>query len=195
MVYTVLAGEGLLSTVSKIEATEALVTPFRRTAGGERAAFLSQVESNWQRLVSLARSVVGETEAEDAVQDGLLVAWRKLATLRDPEALPAWLTRIVVRVCLRRTRRRWQLLPIEAAPEPAVAADDRRGLDVERLLRALAPRQRAVMHLTVVEEMSDGEISRALGITPGSVRSHRRRARQRLQQALEDGTLHGGETS
>jgi RNA polymerase sigma-70 factor (ECF subfamily) len=55
---------------------------------------------------------------------------------------------------------------------------------VERTLRRLAPRQRAVMHLTIVEGMSDAEIGRMLGIDPASVRSHRRRARERLRQVL-----------
>ena len=62
-----------------------------------------------------------------------------------------------------------------------------------RLLAALAPRQRAVMHLTVIEGMSDGEIGRSLGITPGSVRAHRRRARQRLHGLFDE--TQGGSTS
>jgi len=171
--------------VSKIEATQTVVTPIRRSADGDRASYLSFAEGQWQRLVSLARSVVGDVDAEDAVQDGLLVAWRKLGNLRDPEALAPWVTRIVVRTCLRRARRSRRLVPIEEIPEPSAPTEKRRALDVERLLRLLAPRQRVVMHLTVVEEMTDGEISRTLGITAASVRSHRRRARGRLQQILQ----------
>jgi RNA polymerase sigma factor (sigma-70 family) len=57
---------------------------------------------------------------------------------------------------------------------------------VEQVLSILAPRQRAVMYFTVIEGMSDSEIGRALGITAASVRSHRRRARERLQQVLHN---------
>jgi RNA polymerase sigma factor (sigma-70 family) len=56
-----------------------------------------------------------------------------------------------------------------------------------QVLRRLAPRQRAVLHLTVVEEMRDSEIGVLLGITPASVRSHRRRGRDRLRHVLEGG--------
>lgn len=163
----------------------------RRAAEGDRRAFAALVESHWERLVRLARSVVGDAEAEDAVQDGLLTAWEKLPTLRDPNAFPAWITRVVSRTCGRRAHRgrfHAAAVPLAAAgPVPAPVPDDPdSGLDVERFLAALAPRQRAVMHLTVVEGLSDGEIGSALGITAASVRSHRRRARQRLHRLFAE---------
>ena len=57
-------------------------------------------------------------------------------------------------------------------------------LDLERLLAGLAPRQRAVMHLSVVEGRTDTEIAERMAITAASVRSHRRRARQRLSHLM-----------
>ena len=165
-----------------------------RAAGGDEAAFGTLVEAHWERLLRLARSVVGDADAADAVQDGLLVAWRDLPALREPSAFSPWLTRVVTRRALARARRRrpwWRrLLPLDEAESIAAPEDSNGGagaLDVARLLGALAPRQRAVMHLTVVEGMSDGEIGRALGITAASVRSHRRRARHRLLALLPGG--------
>lgn len=163
-----------------------------RAAAGDEAAFGALVGAHWERLLRLARSVVGDAEAADAVQDGLLVAWRRLPGLRRPAAFPAWLTRVVTRRALARARRRapwWRrLLPLSEAAEVAAPPASNGGdgeIDVARLLAALAPRQRVVMHLTVVEGMSDGEIGRALGITAASVRSHRRRARHRLLPLLD----------
>lgn len=102
----------------------ALVDQARR---GDAGAFAALVEGRWDGLVRLARSVVGEGEAEDAVQDGLLLAWQRLAALRDPGSFAARLTRVVLRTCLKRARwRRWKaLVPLAAAPEPAAAAADR----------------------------------------------------------------------
>jgi RNA polymerase sigma-70 factor (ECF subfamily) len=157
---------------------------------GDAGAFSALVEGRWDGLVRLARSVVGEAEAEDAVQDGLIVAWRKLLAVREPAAFPAWLSRVVLRSCLRRARRRRLLrllLSIAEVPEPAVESDPGGGVEVARLLARLAPRQRAVLHLTAVEGMSDGEIAGLLGITAGSVRAHRRRAREQLTRILDGG--------
>lgn len=167
-----------------------------RAAAGDHAAFGTLVEAHWERLLRLARSVVGDADAADAVQDGLLVAWRGLPALRQPAAFPAWLTRVVTRRALARARRRapWRrrLRPLAEA-ESVAAPGEGNGdgeIDVARLLAALAPRQRAVMHLTVIEGMSDGEIGRVLGIAAASVRSHRRRARHRLLALLQGDNSH-----
>jgi RNA polymerase sigma-70 factor (ECF subfamily) len=155
---------------------------------GDLDAFSQLVERYWSRLVGLARSVVGDADAEDAVQDGFIVAWDKLSRLREPGCFRAWLTRIITRFCIRRVQRRANQVgiglttigePTDPGGSGAVEA-----FHVEQVLSILAPRQRAVMYFTVVEGMSDSEIGRALGITAGSVRSHRRRAREKLQQVL-----------
>lgn len=152
---------------------------------GDIDAFGLLVERSWEPLVRLSRSIVGELDAEDAVQDGLLAAWRRLGTLSNATSFTPWLTRIVFRRCLRRTRSIWRFLPIESAPEPSGGADPTADAAVWSILSRLAAQQRAVLHLTVVEGMTDSEIAFALGIKPASVRSHRRRARARLARLLK----------
>jgi RNA polymerase sigma-70 factor, ECF subfamily len=151
-----------------------------RAQTGDRDAFGALVELHWAALVRLARSVVGDREAEDVVQDALVVAWRRLPSLRRPGAFPAWVRRAVLRRCLRHARRWLPLVALDAAPEPA-ADDGDADLRVRSVLSRLAPRQRAVMHLTVIEGCSDAEIGVLMGIAAASVRSHRRRARHRLE--------------
>ena len=149
-------------------------------------AFSTLVERHWIPLVRFARSILGDAEAEDSVQDALLAAWSKIPELRHPEAFAAWLYRIVARRSIRRARRNVRQVPLthaDSAPDP-VAQSGTEAVDVERVLSRLAPRQRAVMHLTVIEDMTDSDIAAALGITAASVRSHRRRAREALHRAL-----------
>jgi RNA polymerase sigma-70 factor (ECF subfamily) len=150
------------------------------------AAFSALVERWWVYLVRFARSVVGEADAEDVVQDGLLTIWDKLPALRVPEAFPAWTVRIISRACFRRARRQRKMVPLTAAVWAPDSSSARRieAIDVESVLSALPPRQRAVMHLTVIEEMTDSQIGDALGISAASVRSHRRRARETLSVLL-----------
>lgn len=160
-----------------------------RARGGDRDAFGGLATAQWDRLVRLARSVVGELEAEDAVQEGLVFAWQRIDRLREAGRFPAWISRIVFRCCLRRAKRSRGRRSLDEIPEPAATGNPEARIDVWRLLRSLPPGQRAVLHLTVVEGMTDAEIGEALGIEPSSVRSHRRRARQSLERILE------GETS
>lgn len=156
----------------------------RAAADGDRDAFRVLVEQSWVRLVRLARSVVGELEAEDVVQEGLMVVWNKLPHLANPDSFAAWTGRIVFRRCLRRIRRRRVSVPIESVAESSYRPDPAAEVDAWRLLSRLAPRQRAVLHLTVVEGMTDAEIGTLMGITAGSVRAHRRRARDRVAAIL-----------
>jgi len=164
--------------------TEHLV---RAALDGDREAFGSLVEAYWGRLVRLARSVVGDADAEDLVQEGLVVAWTRLAGLSDPLRFGPWVSRIVFRRCLRVSRRQRGRLSLEAVPEPSTASDPVVSLSAWQVLSRLAPRQRAVLHLTAIEEMTDTEIASVLGITPGSVRAHRRRARASVARVLGGG--------
>ena len=157
-----------------------------RARSGDQAAFGLLVEHHWSRLVRLARSVSGPADAEDAVQDALLLAWRKLYQLTEPTAFGSWLSRVVMRVCLKRARSRaWSFVPLETYREPQSTPNPGVALDVGRWLASLPPKQRAVMHLTVVEGMTDSEIAPLLGIAASSVRAHRHRARQHLKRHLE----------
>ncbi len=160
-----------------------------RSQSGDIDAFSELVEIQWVRLVAFARSVSGERDAEDIVQEGLLKAWKKIGSLRDPDAFQTWMLRIISRRCFSRFRRLRAWVPIETVVEPADPrnAGEIESIDVESLLAHLPRRQRAVMHLTVVEGMSDSEIAIALLISAASVRSHRRRARETLNKMLRPG--------
>ena len=86
---------------------EALVDPERvaLARSGDAAAFEALVEARVGSMVRTAMAILGrEDEARDAVQDTLVTAWRELASLRDPAAFDAWLTRILVNRCRRGLR-------------------------------------------------------------------------------------------
>jgi RNA polymerase sigma-70 factor (ECF subfamily) len=159
----------------------------RRAMDGDREAFSDLAAAHWRRLVALARSIVADLEAEDVVQDGLIKAWKKLRTLREPGAFASWLTRIVANTAIARARRRRFFDSIDGIAVAAAGDSVDARIDVGRLLVKLAPRQRAVLHLTVVEGLTDHEIGEALGITSSSVRVHRLRGRRRLSEIARGG--------
>ncbi|MBP7569331.1 MAG: sigma-70 family RNA polymerase sigma factor [Acidobacteria bacterium] len=158
----------------------------RAAASGDRDSFGVLVEGCWNALVRFARSIVGDLEAEDAVQETLLIAWDKLPQLDDPRRFDAWVMQITFRRALRRLgrwRRRAERDGRQRHTDQAPGGQNA-GIEVWSLLRHVAPRQRAVLHLTVVEGMTDSEVATVLGIRPSSVRAHRRRARERLSALL-----------
>lgn len=168
-------------SVSEAEAQQVLAA-----REGDKEAFSELAKHHWARLVRLAESLVGEAAAEDVVQEGLIMAWNKLDRLREPRAFGHWLHRIVLRKCLHEVRKSKSWVSIETLSEPSNGvASTQSELEVEQILRRLAPQQRAVMHLTVVEGMTDSEIGNILNLRPASVRSHRRRARESLSRWLQ----------
>jgi RNA polymerase sigma factor (sigma-70 family) len=77
-----------------------------RARKGDAAAFEALVEARVGPMTRTAMAILGrEDEALDAVQDALVIAWRELASLRDPAAFDAWLSRILVNRCKRGLRR------------------------------------------------------------------------------------------
>ena len=158
----------------------------RRAQQGDSHAFSTLVERHWRRLVPFARSVVGDADAEDAVQDALVVAWSKLGALAEPAAFRGWVLRILSRLGFRRARFGRRYRSLVGLPEPADPAPEsvRQALDVERPLGRRAPLHLAVRHVTLVEWMSLSVIGGVMGIEAASVRSHGRRARVRLRLVL-----------
>ena len=169
----------------RAEATEGrLVELVDRARDGDRDAYGELVELMWPQLLALARTILaGDDEAEDLVQEALVHAWPRLGSLRRPQSFAAWIRRILSRRCFAHARRRRP--PAEVEPEaPAEARLER--IDVARTLSRLAPRQRAVAYLTLVEGRTAREAAAMLGILPATARVHRHRAVARLRRELED---------
>ena len=140
----------------------------------------------------LARVLLGNhTDAEDAVQDSVARAWRKIHQLRGPEAFRPWFLAIVANQCRAARRTRWwQVLrlgdqqppPPDAEPDDVVARLDLRGA-----LRRLSPQDRAALLLFYGLDLPLEEVAAALHVTPGAAKSriHRAAARLRLQMVEE----------
>lgn len=159
----------------------------RAARAGNATAFGHLIEAAWPSSVRFARVVLADLdEAEDVVQDAVITAWHRLGELRDPVAFDGWLRTIVYRQALARMRgfRRW--VSNETLVQDRAAPPNQRSGDVERALRALPPRQRAVVFLGEIDGRTDPEIARTLGIKPSTVRIHRMRARDKLRALLEE---------
>lgn len=189
------AGAGILTRVHDPPCCDTLSTVTSQIGDlaaarrGDPEAFGRLIEARLARLARLARSIVGDADAADVTQESCLACWRHLGQLDDLTKFDNWLMRIVYTTGLRRAR--WQRMRalVFAAPsssdggrEPAQpAADPTDGIFVWEALSRLPARQRAVLHLTVVEGLTDSEIAATLGIRAGSVRAHRRRARETVE--------------
>jgi len=130
-------------------------------------------------------------DAEDAVQEALVRAWRELPRLRDCDRFDAWLRRLLVNACHdvgRRHRRHAAMRLVELQVEPAATDGWRAIEDRERLGRAFARLsidQRTVLTLMHYVGLTGPEIAAAVGAPLGTVKSRLRYASAALRAALE----------
>jgi RNA polymerase sigma factor (sigma-70 family) len=178
-------------------------TLVRRVAEGDRAAFEILMRRYNRRLYRLARAALRDsTEAEDALQDAYICAFRSMAQFRHDASLSTWLSRLVLNECmgrLRRSARRQKVIPmlrpgsdVDAGervadeadpPERLVARTQMRAL-LEDKVDALPETFRLVFVLRSVEELSVEECAQALGIPEATVRTRMFRARSLLRESL-----------
>ena len=174
-----------------------------RIVAGDRSAFALLMRRHNRRLYRLARAVLGDpAEAEDALQDAYLLAYRTLSQFRGEAALKTWLSRLVLNECLgrvRRSTRRQNVVPIVSfdaetqadnavaetfeRPDATVARAQMRML-LEQKVDELPESFRAIFILRSVEEMSVEETAACLAIPEATVRSRHFRAKSLLRESL-----------
>jgi RNA polymerase sigma-70 factor, ECF subfamily len=158
------------------------------------ASTRSSASWDWERLrarcVWEAARLLPRAEAEEAVQEALVRAWRLSDGCRAPEAPLPWLLKITRNEALRLIARQRQP-PHRGLTDssPAVSADDAEDLvttrmTVEQALLDLDSTDRRMLRLRYDEDLTNAEVARRLGMPEGTVKVRLHRARNRLRTSL-----------
>lgn len=159
---------------------------------GDQAAFAEIAVAVNSRLFAVAHRILRDFHlAEDATQQAIVLIWRDLPKLGDPERFDAWAYRVLVNTCYRQARRgraAVQRLSLvagrDAADTDSVAALADRDM-VSRAIDELTLEQRAVLVLHYYLDLGHAEIADLLGIPVGTVKSRSSSARNALRAVLE----------
>ena len=182
---------------------------------GDQGAFEQLVLDNQNKVYTLALRLVNDrTAAEDLAQEAFVRAWQGLASFQGGSSFSTWVYRLATNLCidyLRRQRRRERVEPVVSLDdadsgwaEPADRDSDpqlvlersERGRALARGLAKLPDWQRQVLVLRELSGLSYQEISSALDIDLGTVKSRIARARLNLRKILlEDGNFFDGPPS
>lgn len=138
--------------------------------------------------------LVGGNEADDILQDVLIIVARKLYWLEQPELFRAWAFRIASRAAFRhlKKRKRWTEATVDQSalddlPAPDNAVPDESVLELLDS-PALTPASRAVLVLHFREEMPLAHVAAVLEIPLGTVKSRLAFGLKTLRKELGDGT-------
>ena len=158
------------------------------------------------RLYKTARRVMGNSnEAEDALQDGLLSAFRNLSGFEGRSQFSTWLTSIVINAALMRRRRMRPEVMIsidhkldredvpfasripDPGPHPEEMYVQQERLEIlEQKLESLPAAYREAVWLCHVQGMSNKEAAETLGLPIGTLKSQLHRARLQLGEQLAE---------
>lgn len=158
--------------------------------GGDRAAFSQLVRQHQRRAYAVCRAILANHEdAEDAMQDGFLNAFRAIDTFKVNQPFGAWLHRIMANASRDVRRRRLarpteELMDTVASSGADVADQVAFGEALERGLAKLTDRQRSVLVLHDVEGFSHVEIGHILGIPEGTAKYDLHVARKAMRAGL-----------
>jgi RNA polymerase sigma-70 factor (sigma-E family) len=151
--------------------------------------FAAFVAARYRALVRTGLLLTGDIgHAEDLTQAALIRTYLAWGRLREPENAEAYVRRTLVRLAERARRRRWTgEVAAERMPEPSATAvgtgPEDLALDVRAALAALPVGQRAVLVLRYLDDQSEAETARLLGIALGTVKSRAARGLASLRNA------------
>lgn len=164
-----------------------------RARRGDHDAFADLVQASYPRLFRVANLILRDSDrAKDAVQDGLMQAWRHIRSLRDPDAWDAWLHRTTVRACYKvaRKEKRRSLVELHVTPDPAatgtpdasssIAERDRLGRELDRLDLD----RRAVIVLHFYLDLPLPEVAEILDIPVGTAKSRLHRGLNAMRESM-----------
>jgi len=166
-----------------------------RAAEGDDDAFGILVHRWSPSLLALAYHMLGNLpDAEEAVQDAFLRAWRRLPEFRGDAAFGTWMYRIATNRCLTVLRARAPSVPLDAVPEATArdaAGEPERAAESEAATRELAealtrlrPEQRACWILRELHGLSYAQIAQVTGMSEPTVRGRLFRARRTLMKEM-----------
>lgn len=178
------------------------VTDFSRlieavAADRNRTAFTALFEHFAPRVKAyLMRAGAEAAQADELAQETLLAVWRKADSFDASRATAAtWIFTIARNLRIDRFRKEWRDVSVgdaipdsvdETAAPDASLSEAERSARIRAALRQLPPEQVKVIELSFFDEKPHAEISKALGIPLGTVKSRIRIAMNRLRELVSD---------
>ena len=161
-----------------------------RAKRGDEEAFDALARTVGDRCMAIARILRDADLSEDAVQAALIIAWKELRSLRDPDRFEPWLHRILTRACYAEARRRRQwsasvrIVPVEDTYGPDDTLTVQRRDQIDRAFRRLTLEQRTVLVFHHYLDLPLSEVADRLDIPIGTAKSRLHHATSALRASL-----------
>ena len=165
----------------------------RTTSSGQDGEFEEFFALTWERAVAIGvRMGLSRPESEDVALDALAVAYDRWARVRGLPWRDGWVLKVTGNRALRQLKRNSRRAQFVASPTRLLDEEVTDRMTLRSGLAGLSRRQREVITLRYLADMSEAEVAAVLGLDVGTVKRHASRARAALKGAL-DSLQPGGE--
>lgn len=165
------------------------MTLLKKALKGDEEAFITLIETHRPSMVRAAKSLLREEEdVADAIQEAVVSAYTKLHTLRKAEYFKTWLLRIVVVSCYDILRKNSKLVYFSDTQDyvrDGYEDDKDNLLDVQESLQKMEEKDRVVLVLYYLEDLSVKDIAFTLGITENAAYLRLSRSREKFKKLYE----------
>jgi len=162
-----------------------------RSKVGDCSAFGELYSQYATEIYRFALYMTGNTEdAEDAVQEALLSAWKSIHTLKDNSLFKAWLFKILANKCktlLMKKNKMPDTLPVEEYEflvDYEAGGNLISGTELKDALSSLTPPDAQIILLSIIGGFTSYELGVIYNMTPGAVRTRQKRALEKLRDIL-----------
>ncbi len=142
-----------------------------------------------QGMYALARGMLNnDVDAEDAIQNSILLAYEHLNELLFPGKIKAWIYKILTNECYKILQKRKPMADIEeveVAETEHISIDDK--VTLWDAIQSLTVEQRMVVLLYYYEGMRIKEIAKVVGATEGTIKKRLQRSREALKDLVQEG--------
>jgi len=165
---------------------------------GDKQSFGQLIDCCSQYVYGISLKMTGNSEdASDAAQESFIKVWQKISTYKSHFKFTTWLYKIVVNTCLDKLRQRsrenqifkqsdeLENLRVPASSDHRIEFEEKQFVEFIRIVSGnLSSKQHAVFVLHDLEDLTQEEISKILGMSKGSVKSNLHHARKAIRQIL-----------
>lgn len=149
----------------------------------DNKTFISKIDAIKEQMYIVVLSMLrNHQDAEDVVQEAILVAFEKVKTLKNDDSFNAWMLRIVVNQAKMHIRKNHRIVLTDEIPE--VITKDKHE-DIWEIVLSLKKELSTVVILYYAHEYSVKEIADIMSLPVGTVKSRLAKAREILREELE----------
>lgn len=150
-----------------------------------KETFAQLVRDAEETLYHVSKMILrNDADCADAVQEAVLIAFRRLDTLREEKYFKTWLIRIMINECYKISKKRKHLVPYEEYITEERAEEREDYTELYQAIKELPQELRVPVVLHYIEGFGLAEIEEITGVKQGTVKSRLSRARAMLKQSL-----------